>query len=365
MSKAIVVIPIHKSVLSEYEKVSIVQCCKILKQHEFALVCPDDLNTHAYERIFNNHCVKYKIEKFLPDYFTSIKKYNQLLLDKSFYRRFIHFGFMLIYQLDAYVLRDELKYWCEQEFDYIGAPWFEKYGLYENDSKLLDYAGNGGFSLRKISKIINILETEEVASQEIIRQFIDSAQNEDLFFSKCAQKINPAFKAAPPEIAMRFSFECFPEKLYGMTGNNLPFGTHAWERYDYLFWESFLDLDEIDYKAAHREVRLELNSINRKLTVTQIAIDSKTAEFEKAKLALESANIDLASANIDLALAKTELNSIYGSREWQVALKLQRLIKAVVPVGSLQRKIGIRLWKVVKRILIIIINVSKKISVFV
>ena len=30
---------------------------------------------------------------------------------------------MLIYQLDAFVFQDDLAYWCQQNYDYIGAPW--------------------------------------------------------------------------------------------------------------------------------------------------------------------------------------------------------------------------------------------------
>ena len=30
---------------------------------------------------------------------------------------------MLIYQLDAYVFKDELLNWANKGYDYIGAPW--------------------------------------------------------------------------------------------------------------------------------------------------------------------------------------------------------------------------------------------------
>jgi hypothetical protein len=47
------------------------------------------------------------------------------MLSIDFYKRFRDYKFILIYQLDAYVFRDELEYWCEQDYDFIGAPLIE------------------------------------------------------------------------------------------------------------------------------------------------------------------------------------------------------------------------------------------------
>ena len=63
---------------------------------------------------------------------------------------------MLIYQLDACVFRDELKYWCEKKYDYIGAPIFWAYNSNKFSNKVAGI-GNGGFSLRKISYCLKML----------------------------------------------------------------------------------------------------------------------------------------------------------------------------------------------------------------
>jgi hypothetical protein len=44
-------------------------------------------------------------------------------LSEEFYQAFTDFEFMLIYQLDAFVFRDELADWCRSGYEYIGAPW--------------------------------------------------------------------------------------------------------------------------------------------------------------------------------------------------------------------------------------------------
>jgi len=64
---------------------------------------------------------------------------------------------------------------------------------------------------------------------------------EDLFFSIYAPKIDPNFRVASPQISMYFSFECLPRILYERTERQLPFGCHAWPKYDLEFWRPFIE----------------------------------------------------------------------------------------------------------------------------
>jgi hypothetical protein len=63
---------------------------------------------------------------------------------------------------------------------------------------------------------------------------------EDLFWSFIAPRLNPAFSVAPPEIAIDFAWELNPREHYQQTGQ-LPFGCHAWARYDRAFWLDVLE----------------------------------------------------------------------------------------------------------------------------
>ena len=65
-------------------------------------------------------------------------------------------------------------------------------------------------------------------------------KNEDLFIADRAKHYYPDFKIAPLEVALRFGFESVPRYCYEQNGHKLPFGCHAWERYDPEFWEQFL-----------------------------------------------------------------------------------------------------------------------------
>ena len=259
-SSSIVVIPIYKEVLSLEEIESFRQCCKILASHPICLVCPNHINLSCYHNIANAFSVELIIEPFSQHYFDGIYSYNRLMTDISFYIRFHNYQYMLIYQLDAWVFRDELDYWCEQGFDYIGAPWFENYGTYEQGNKLWA-VGNGGFSLRRIQYFIDLLKHNgplkdantlnlEPSLKNRIYKFLYSKgyQNsvtyfrkdptlfEDVFFTVYLNNTRFRSKVPSVENAALFAFEKSPSYLYSMTGK-LPFGCHAWQKYEYEeFW---------------------------------------------------------------------------------------------------------------------------------
>lgn len=48
------------------------------------------------------------------------------------------------------------------------------------------------------------------------------------------------FNPAPPEVAMKFSFEVHPEVLYELNDKQLPFGCHAYLKYNPEFWKKFI-----------------------------------------------------------------------------------------------------------------------------
>ena len=154
--KCVIVIPVYKPVPEWNETISFNRCLHIFKKHSISIITYKNLDISYYASLLNSSGINYNIEFFDNDYFRSEVTYSQLLLSKAFYQRFIDYKYMLIYQLDAYVFRDELQYWCNQGYDYIGAPWFEDCSSHEEGAKLWK-VGNGGFSLRKTSRFIQIL----------------------------------------------------------------------------------------------------------------------------------------------------------------------------------------------------------------
>lgn len=258
-----VVIPIYKLSLDENETKSFNQCLRILGKYPVSLVCSNTLNVSFYEELAERSNKNVQINRFSDKYFDSINGYNKLMLSKEFYQRFSEFDYILIYQLDAWVFRDELEYWCRQGYDYIGAPWFEGWHKAQIDSPLFG-VGNGGFSLRHIKNHIKLLNEMERSIKfskflkrlRIIKLFNiigvfkkwvwslntiepKNNENEDYHFFILA-RIFKWFKIAPSEIALCFSIDANPQSAYLMNNMKLPFGCHAWNKYEKDFWSQFI-----------------------------------------------------------------------------------------------------------------------------
>ena len=241
----VVVIPIYKYEPDAVEAASLEQCINVLKKYDICLIKPEHLDIRQYKRIFENVNKKFTVQSFNDDYFRSVRGYSELCLTMELYTRFRQYDYMFLYQLDGWVFRDELDYWCNQQYDYIGAPWFEKFDEADKKAALIVPSGNGGVSLRKIETFIKILKQidKEFAAYGKITtiRILAKSWNEDVIIVRHFSTIYPAFKIAEPNIAMRFSFEINPEILYAKI-NKLPFACHAFLKYSHDFWKDHIDL---------------------------------------------------------------------------------------------------------------------------
>lgn len=222
--EVVIVIPIYREKITPLEQVSLTQVINILGEYDICFIIPQSLKWESEYKI--------RIEKFADNFFTSRKAYNRLLLSVEFYKRFENYEYILIYQLDAFVFSNQLKYFCNLKYDYIGAPWICGMQYYLNKKNCIWHVGNGGFSLRRVSSCIKLICT----NYELVD--VCSKLNEDLFF---AMGNSISFKVAPIEVALTFAFERQVEKCYLMNKQKLPFGCHAWERYDFKFWKPFIE----------------------------------------------------------------------------------------------------------------------------
>ena len=114
-----IVIPYYKNDLTKTEQISLKACTQTLSSYDIFLVSPIKLDTSEI-------CKEYpllKVKRFKNDYFNSLRGYNKLMLSEDFYSQFTGYSYILIYQLDAFVFKDELQIWVNKGYDYIGAPW--------------------------------------------------------------------------------------------------------------------------------------------------------------------------------------------------------------------------------------------------
>lgn len=220
--KAAVVIPIYKEELSELELISLTQVIDVLKYYDKFLVMPASL------KCFGDHG-DIEMIRFEDKWFASSRTYSELLMRREFYKSFEKYEYILIYQLDAFVFEDRLMYFCDLGYDYIGAPWLNG-NLHFLDSKnRICYVGNGGFSLRNVSKCIELIDKFSFAGSDV---------NEDVLFSMAN---SDDFKVAPVKTALEFSFETEVRKCFEENGKSLPFGCHAWQKYDLIFWKPYIE----------------------------------------------------------------------------------------------------------------------------
>jgi len=267
-----VVIPVYKEELDRYEELSFRQCLKILHNYEIYLVTHEHLQLSSYEIISSEYGITLNKVFFPISYFKGIEGYNNLMMQKMFYASFRCYRYILIYQLDAFVFKDELTYWCNQGYDYIGAPvespWFEKCNS-GKDGVVVWRVGNGGFSLRKVDYFLKVLsrrlplmktkinsffkysELKKIANffgwENTISYYVnlESKMNEDVFYTVYLLDSYIPPQLPPVETAALFAFEKVPSYMYDMIGQRMPFGCHAYLKYEYeLFWKKHIESNE-------------------------------------------------------------------------------------------------------------------------
>lgn len=249
MKNVAIVIPIYKNIFSIEEQLSLAQWKKYLSDYDTFSISPPGINSpnKKIQPVF-----------FATHDFDSVKAYSQLMLSRRFYEKFKGYKYILIYQLDALVLNDTLKSFLNQNFSYIGAPWTTSIiGRFTSFSADLR-GGNGGLSLRCVDDCLKVIEKTDkyklkskiqIWMELIIALLTNSSHalwmhapahqypfNEDGFWSFEATKYDSNFKASTAQQSLNFAFERDPEKCFRKNKNQLPFGCHAWEKYDKSFW---------------------------------------------------------------------------------------------------------------------------------
>ena len=270
--RCVIVIPVYSSSPSDEEIKSFIQCVTVLQKHDIFLVTFKELDCSIYENIANEASCVLRKKTFNKSYFTSISGYNKLCLSTTFYKEFENYQYMLIYQLDAWVFSDQLDYWVSKKYDFIGAPWFYKYKK-GKEFEMLDIVGNGGFSLRRISFCLDVLSDNSrkpsltpmgiiktmdnpgtnilkiiarfIGFKNNMRYYLEGECEEDkVFASQNFTYKRKKWKYPTPLKASMFSFERNPSYLYEINQRRLPFGCHAYKKYEYdNFWKNHIKSD--------------------------------------------------------------------------------------------------------------------------
>ena len=228
-----VVIPTHKEKLHWFEAVSFERLRFVLRKFPIIFAVPNGSN-FSYVKESGLP----KIE-FPASCFASGVAYNLMMMNARFYEAFSSYEYILIAQLDAFIFSDQLEYFCNLGYDYIGAPWPVWNG--HQGRNLFLHVGNGGLSLRKVKACQQLLSSR----QDLIKAWNRPA--EDCFFAY-ASRMDNNFHVAPISVAFKFACEWDAARCVRKNGGSLPFGCHGWQRYSADFYQNALSLFGYDIK---------------------------------------------------------------------------------------------------------------------
>jgi glycosyltransferase involved in cell wall biosynthesis len=136
-------------------------------------------------------------------------EYSRLLLTKEFWNQFKGEK-LLLYQEDSFLFHNQIEPFLE--YDYIGAPW--PIHQDENIDQKKYGVGNGGFSLRSKSKMIECIDKidwqKDLELGPRLKRYMIATNNyiipEDVYFSKALLEKGIGY-VAPRDVAVHFSQE--------------------------------------------------------------------------------------------------------------------------------------------------------------
>lgn len=221
----------------------------------------------------------FRVVSFPSKFFGSTAAANHLLYWPGFFRVFEEYRYILLYHLDSLVFSDQMEKWYQSGLDYIGAPWIKC-----PDSPWVTKArvGNPGFGMIKVESALEVLYRRYQKSPRtfwldmftrnsrrvrplvylmrklqpvcrrswllntLVTEYDEMSdpgpynRNADIFWSDFAVSYLPEFRVGSVEQGLEFAFEVAPRQCFEMNGGKMPFGCHAWARYDRSFWEPHL-----------------------------------------------------------------------------------------------------------------------------
>jgi hypothetical protein len=282
--RVVIVVPLSdRPLLTSDEQLSLRHLVRYLGRYDKYLIAPRGSPLQV-----SGFGIRYFPKKF----FGSVGAHNRLLSAPGFYRTFADYEYIFFYHLDSLVFSDQLLEWCDQDVDWIGPPW-----LNCDDSPWVDRprVGNGGFALLRVERarqvllnryrqrphlffldlftqngrhlggLINVMTRMKrywpdsrllnrvLLEWEQSENPLPHGRNNDMFWADEAVNYVPEFKVATFEQGLRFGFEAAPRKCFELAGGKLPFGCHAWARYDRSFWEPYLLRGDDDSASRGRD----------------------------------------------------------------------------------------------------------------
>ncbi len=267
----VVIVPTHRARFSEHEAYSMERLKRLLPNTKILLVIPASQHVGELCRVLPS-----AEPLHVPDEcMRSVVAYNRLMISPRIWDLLGSYSHALIHEPDAILLRGDLREWCMQRWSYVGAPWFQHYTNADSNSPPIG-VGNFGLSLHNLRDVRRVLHSNKrwygpyqivadlaktltrrrnrmSAMRAALKQGQESAGRMrgasmvfdgycDTFWCRMAAKVDPDYLVAPIETALKFAWEATPRRCFELNRGRLPFGLHAWQRYDHAFALSLIQM---------------------------------------------------------------------------------------------------------------------------
>ena len=245
MKTCCIVVTSYKTSLDENEKLNIDRLFSLYKdKYDIVLVYPNNKKIDWYNKNFNFTDILLLDSIYFDSYPDG---YNSLMLSNFFYKLFAKYKYILIHHPDSIIIKDELEYWINKDYEYIGSPFIYDIGpnnvdimtsIVTNNSNL-NFVNdmNGGLCLKKISWFLDITEQYETKLQQISKSL---KLNEDqiLLMLNLLNLDLSKYKFPKFKESINFSWSAKPYLLMQINNGELPFGLHAYNTIYKYFYEN-------------------------------------------------------------------------------------------------------------------------------
>lgn len=207
----VIVVPVYRETPDELERLSLKQLDKVINNdHDIVFVRPKNgIDIKSYFDLITK--TEVTSIAFDDKYFKNTMTYSQLCLSYEFYKCFERYNYMMIYQTDCWIFKNEIDKFCDMGYDYIGPPIYSKYSFWPSfkiGSRPM--VGNGGLSLRKISKMLQITDPNGYIYNKFGKEQYEKFDVEDVVI--CDLFAHMIYMNIPDyKVAEKFGFDFFPE----------------------------------------------------------------------------------------------------------------------------------------------------------
>lgn len=258
------VVPIYKKEITKCERLSLEtlsdNCAEDITIH---FICPESFTIDDIEEwrqcLGDREVVCTQLEDY---WFENVDRYSELMLSEDLWCNVLDdYDYVCIFQTDCLAFggySQTLKRLASEGWDYVGSPIISNTSMWKTSPT----CGNGGLSLRKVKKMIEIAQNKTILDD--LRKDDRYNKYEDLCI--CEGYASKRFIDKPSwKEAMEFAFDMNPDTLYNIKKSLPSAGCHAFGK-NIPFWKEHLPdiIDDDIYEEAYSKHKIFIDIYYKK-----------------------------------------------------------------------------------------------------